>query len=98
MSIVLLIQALFEIFFVFKFAWSIFYSQQIKMEFWSMKSQGAINISVAEVKSSLDDIQSIVLNESCSHETLMRLRYALADINEEVNMLSNVMQMETTNN
>ncbi len=61
-----------------------------------MKAKGAINISVAEVKSSLDDIQSIVLNERCSHETLTRLRCALAEINEEVNMLSNVMQMQTT--
>ena len=62
-----------------------------------MKSKGAINLSLAEVKNSLDDIESIVLSESCSNETLTRLKYALADINEEVNMLSNVMQMETTN-
>ncbi len=59
-----------------------------------MKSNGTIDKSVAEVKSSLDDIQSIVLNDSCSHETLKRLRHALADINEEVGMLNNVMQME----
>jgi hypothetical protein len=62
-----------------------------------MKSEGSISISVAGVKNSLDDIQSIVLSKSCSHETLTRLKFALADINEEVNILSNVMQMETTN-
>jgi hypothetical protein len=62
-----------------------------------MKSKGAINTSVTEMKNSLDDIQSIVLGESCSNETLIRLRYALADINEEVSMLSNVIQMEKAN-
>lgn len=62
-----------------------------------MKPKGAINISVTEAKNSSDDIQSIVLSDRCSHETLTRLRYALADINEEVNMLNNVIQMETIN-
>lgn len=59
-----------------------------------MKSQGVIGLSVDEVKMSLDDLQLIVANESCSHDSLRKLRSALADINEEVNLLSNVMQIK----
>ncbi len=58
-----------------------------------MEPQGAIQLSVKEVKSALDDLQLIVATDTCSHDALNNLRNALADINEEVNLLSNVMQM-----
>lgn len=61
-----------------------------------MEPQGAIQLSVKEVKTALDDLQFIVSNETCSHDSLNKLRNALSDINEEVNLLTNVMQMNMT--
>ncbi len=52
------------------------------------------NCSVNEVKSSLDELQSVIGEDSCSVDSLERLTRALNDINEEVNLLRTVIQIK----
>lgn len=52
-----------------------------------------IGVSVNEVKCSLDDLQSTLFKDKYSQDSLLRLRQALKDINEEVNMLRTAMQI-----
>ena len=60
-----------------------------------MEYQIKTGCSVNEVKSSLDALQNVIGGDSCSADSLIRLTRALKDINEEVNMLSTVIQINT---
>jgi hypothetical protein len=60
-----------------------------------MEHQIKTNSSVNEVKSSLDELQSVIGGDSCSADSLIRLTRALKDINEEVNMLRTVIQIKS---
>ena len=50
--------------------------------------------SLSQVRSSLDELQSVVQNGDSNQDSLRRLRQALLDINEEVNLLKNVIQLD----
>lgn len=45
------------------------------------------------MKNSLDHLQDILVDENYSDDSLIRLSRALNDINEEVDMLTTVMQV-----
>jgi hypothetical protein len=51
-------------------------------------------LSVEQVKNSLDNLQSHIQDESCSHDSLRRLSQALKDINDEINTLKNVIHVD----
>lgn len=53
--------------------------------------------SLNQVKCSLDELNNVVLEGTNSQDSLRRLRKALIDINEEVNMLKNVIQLDMRN-
>ena len=60
-----------------------------------MESKIKINSDVNKVKSSLDKIQDVIGEGCCSTDSLVRLTSALQDINEEVNMLRNIIQINS---
>ena len=52
-----------------------------------------IGRKVKQVKDSLDQLQDVLIDENYSDDSLLRLSRALKDINEEVDMLTTVMQI-----
>jgi len=58
-----------------------------------MESKVKIHCDVSKVKFSLDELQNVIGEGSCSSDSLLRLTRALQDINEEVNLLRNVIQI-----
>lgn len=52
-----------------------------------------IGRKVKQVKDSLDQLQDVLIDENYSDDSLLRLSKALKDINEEVDMLTTVMQI-----
>ncbi|MEW6991725.1 hypothetical protein AADZ91_13710 [Colwelliaceae bacterium 6441] len=53
----------------------------------------SIRYKVKQMKNSLDHLQDILVDENYSDDSLIRLSRALNDINEEVDMLTTVMQV-----
>ncbi|MDG1750901.1 MAG: hypothetical protein P8I03_04470 [Thalassotalea sp.] len=58
-----------------------------------MEHQLEIGHEVRQVKDSLDNLQDVLIDENYSDDSLLRLSRALKDINEEVDMLTTVMQI-----
>jgi len=52
-----------------------------------------IGHEVRQVKDSLDHLQDVLIDENYSDDSLLRLSRALKEINEEVDMLTTVMQI-----
>jgi hypothetical protein len=52
-----------------------------------------IGHNVRQVKDSLDHLQEVLVDENYSEDSLLRLSRALKDINEEVDMLTSVLQI-----
>ncbi|MDO6446088.1 hypothetical protein Q4493_09910 [Colwellia sp. 1_MG-2023] len=52
-----------------------------------------IRHNVRQVKDSLDHLQEVLVDENYSDDSLLRLSRALKEINEEVDMLTTVMQI-----
>jgi hypothetical protein len=59
-----------------------------------MENNKKNTLSVDQVKNSLDSLQNIIHDESCSHDSLRRLSQALKDINDEINTLKAVIQVD----
>ena len=57
-----------------------------------------IGQNVRQVKDSLDQLQEMLIDENYSDDSLLRLSRALKDINEEVDMLTTVMQIGRLSN
>ncbi|MCO4799782.1 MAG: hypothetical protein KC484_11220 [Colwelliaceae bacterium] len=58
-----------------------------------MERSPSIRHKVKQVKSSLDDLQNVLVDDNYSDDSLLRLSRALKDINDEVDMLTTVMQI-----
>ena len=58
-----------------------------------MERSQSIGRKVRQVKDSLDHLQNVLVDENYSDDSLLRLSRALKDINEEVDMLTTVMQI-----
>ena len=58
-----------------------------------MERSPSIKYKVKQVKNSLDDLQNVLIDENYSDDSLLRLSRALKDINDEVDMLTTVMQI-----
>ncbi len=58
-----------------------------------MERNPSISYEVRQVKDSLENLQNLLVSENYSSDSLLRLSRALKDINEEVDMLTTVMQI-----
>jgi hypothetical protein len=58
-----------------------------------MERNLVVGQKVKQVKESLDHLQGVLIDENYSDDALLRLSKALKDINEEVDMLTTVMQI-----